>query len=180
MASYCRKMELKYGLKQVMNPRRFLSNEQRNIPRSDQRKEHLKENIKQALNKSSTFKEFEQKMAARGYEIIKGRGISFADEKKVKVKGSEVNYSLQTIEKILEKQRKLSGNIADVSIQAQRIRVNKHHLQAQSSQSEDNRNVQPRTLTDDLMRANEKAQRLNHHLLEKKKRKKKQGQSRHL
>ena len=46
-------------------------------------------------------------MNRRGCKIIKGRGISFADEKKVAVKGSEVNYSLQTIEKILA-QKQLS------------------------------------------------------------------------
>ena len=179
ISNYCRKTELKYGLKQVLNPKRFLSKEQRNIPRSDQRKEKLRENIKEALNKSSTFKEFEQKMRARGYEIIKGRGISFADEKKVKVKGSEVNYSLQNIERILEKQRKLSLNLADVSGQAQMIRVSKY-LQTQNSQSLDDQNVKPQTLLEELMRTHEKAQGLNHHLLEKKKRRKNQGQSRHL
>ncbi len=98
-------MELKYELKQVLDPRRFLSKEQRNIPRFDQRKEQLKQHIKDALKDCSHFNQFEQKMKSKGYEIIKGRGISFTDEKKVKVKGSEVNYSLQTIERILERQR---------------------------------------------------------------------------
>ena len=180
IANYCRKMERKYGLKQVANPKRFLSKEQRNMPRSDQRKEQLRENINDALKKSSDFKEFERQMGAREYKITKGRGISFADEKKVKVKGSQVNYSLQTIEQILDKQRSLALNLVHVSGQAQMIRVNKHHLEAQSSQSLDDRNVQQQTLLEKLIKPDEKAQGLNHHLLEKKKRRKKQGQSRHL
>ncbi len=46
-------------------------------------------------------------MKDKGYQVIKGRGISFIDDRKVKVKGSELNYSLATIERILEKQRML-------------------------------------------------------------------------
>jgi hypothetical protein len=42
-------------------------------------------------------------MKAKGYQVIKGRGISFIDNKKVKVKGSEVNFSLQIIERMLQK-----------------------------------------------------------------------------
>ncbi len=110
MANYCRKMELKYELKQVLNPKRYLSKEQRNIPRFNQRKEHLRNNIKEALKGCSNLTQFEQKMKERGYKIIKGRWISFADEKKVIVKGSELNYSLQTIEKILAKQSAIQAN----------------------------------------------------------------------
>jgi hypothetical protein len=105
MAKYCRKMELKYELKQVLSPRRYLSLEQRNIPRLDQRKELLRSNIQQSLKESCNLPQFEMAMNKRGYKVIKGRGISFADEKKVTVKGSELNYSLRTIEKILAKQQ---------------------------------------------------------------------------
>ncbi len=101
MAKFCRQMELKYDLKQVLNPIRFLPKEQRNTPRFDQRKEQLKQHIKEALKDCYNFNQFEQRMKEKRYQIIKGRGISFADEKKVKVKGSEVNYSLQTIEQII-------------------------------------------------------------------------------
>jgi len=38
---------------------------------------------------------------ANDYSIIKARGIAFLDQQKVKIKGSEVGYSLQTIEKLL-------------------------------------------------------------------------------
>jgi hypothetical protein len=105
MAKYCRKMELKYELQQVLSPRRYLSKEQRNIPRFDQRKELLRNNIQQALKECRNLHQFEVAMNKRGYKIIKGRGISFADEKKVTVKGSEVNYSLATIEKIVAQQQ---------------------------------------------------------------------------
>lgn len=107
IAQYCRKMELKYDLKQVLSPRRYLSKEQRNIPRHDQQKERLQQDIKEVLGKCGNYEQFEQRMKEKGYEITKGRGISFTDEKKVKVKGSEVGYSLQKIEKILDLQQQL-------------------------------------------------------------------------
>lgn len=40
-------------------------------------------------------------MKAHGYQVLKGRGIAFIDKKKVKIKGSEVEFSLMKIEKIL-------------------------------------------------------------------------------
>ena len=39
-------------------------------------------------------------MTALGYQILKVRGISFTDQKQVKIKGSEVGFSLAKIEKI--------------------------------------------------------------------------------
>lgn len=105
IANYCRKMEQKYELKKVLSPKKYLSQEQRNIPRLDQRKERLRENIKQALQQCKHYSQFEQRITEKGYQITKGRGISFTDEKKVKVKGSELNYSLQTIERMIQKQR---------------------------------------------------------------------------
>ncbi|MEP7232107.1 MAG: relaxase/mobilization nuclease domain-containing protein [Ginsengibacter sp.] len=104
IADFCRKIELEYELQKVLNPRKFLTKEMQLKPRLDSRKETLKECIKKTLSESKDYEAFEQKMKAKGYQIIKGRGISFIDNKKVKVKGSEVNFSLQTIEKILEKQ----------------------------------------------------------------------------
>jgi len=41
------------------------------------------------------------KMTELGYKVIKGRGISFIDDKKVKIKGSEVGFSLGKTERIL-------------------------------------------------------------------------------
>jgi hypothetical protein len=103
MANFCRKTELSYGLQHVLSPRRFLSKEMQAIPRSDSRKEELKICIKDALNQSSNFSEFKALMKAEGYQVIKGRGVSFVDTKNVKVKGSEIDFSLQTIEQVLAK-----------------------------------------------------------------------------
>ncbi len=101
MASYCRKTELKFNLTQVLSPRKFLPKEQRQIPRQDERKEKLKNSIQVVLKKVNNYRQFEQAMKALGYQVLKARGISFIDEKKVKIKGSEVGYSLMKIEKIL-------------------------------------------------------------------------------
>jgi len=107
IAAYCRQMELKYDLRQVLSPGRFLSKEQRLIPRHDRRKDNLKENVRRCLYSSKNYQEFQTKMKEKGYQIIKGRGISFLDDKGVKCKGSEVGYSLMRVEKIFEKKLQL-------------------------------------------------------------------------
>jgi hypothetical protein len=101
IAAYCRKMELKFNLTQVLSPRKFLPKEQWNIPRQDGRKEELKKNIQKTLQHVNNYQQFELKMKALGYQVLKTRGISFIDDKKVKIKGSEVGFSLMRIEKIL-------------------------------------------------------------------------------
>ena len=122
IAEYCRKMEVKYDLKQVLSPRRYLTDEKRNIPRMDTRKEKLRENIRECLSTSKSYGEFESKIKQRGYEIIKGRGISFIDKQAVRVKGSEVGYSLQKIEKLLELQQHLHQVKEDKNQNDQRIK----------------------------------------------------------
>lgn len=105
IAAHCRKMEIKCDLRQVLSPRRNLSKSQQLLPRQDQRKQQLTLQIRQALKSSRNFGEFERAMKVKGYQVIKGRGISFVNDKNVKLKGSEVNYSLRTIERILEQQQ---------------------------------------------------------------------------
>jgi hypothetical protein len=105
IATYCRKMELKYNLKQVLSPRKYLSKEQRLIPRNDKRKEQIRIDIRNSLLVSRNYNEFERLMKEKRYEVIKGRGIAFIDEKKVYVKGSDLGYPLRTIERILEQNR---------------------------------------------------------------------------
>ena len=107
IAQYCRKMELKYSLKQVLSPRMYLSQELRNIPRQDIRKEKLKEDIKSCLSTCRDYNQFKTKIQQQGYKIIKSRGISFIDKQEVKIKGSEVGFALQKIEKILALQEQL-------------------------------------------------------------------------
>jgi sulfur transfer complex TusBCD TusB component (DsrH family) len=50
-----------------------------------------------------------------GYQVLKGRGISFIDDKKVKIKGSEVGFSLMKIEKILALKQDLVARQINVS-----------------------------------------------------------------
>lgn len=108
MAALCRKLEKQYKLQEVLSPRAFLSPKDRLLPRQDQRKEKLKTDIRQTLEKVCSYSEFEQRMQSLGYKLIKGRGISFIDDKKVKVKGSEVGFALAKIERILTLKQELA------------------------------------------------------------------------
>ncbi|MDX6180679.1 relaxase/mobilization nuclease domain-containing protein [Flavobacterium sp. Fl-77] len=101
MAELCRRLEKKYGLQEVLSPRAFLSPKDRLLPRHDSRKEKLKADIELTLKSASSYLAFEERMQNLGYKVLKGRGISFIDDKKVKIKGSEVGFSLMKIEKIL-------------------------------------------------------------------------------
>jgi len=96
-----RDLEKQYQLEQVLSPKQFLPKEQQRLPRMDRRKEHMKEDIKNCIKQSIRYPQFEQQMQKLGYSVIKGRGISFIDDKKVKVKGSELGFSLIKIEKAL-------------------------------------------------------------------------------
>ena len=100
-AAFCRKMELKYNLQQVLSPKRYLSKEQRLLPRSDERKKALAQAIRNSVSNSKDLDHFIRIMQSKGYKVVKSRGISFIDDKKVKIKGSEVGYSLQKIEQHL-------------------------------------------------------------------------------
>ena len=101
MAVYFRKMEEKHGLQKVLSPRRYLPKEQRHLPRTDERKEKLRQDIKKCLAESKNYSEFEQEIKRLDYQVNKARGIAFTDSQKVRVKGSEVGYSLAKIERIL-------------------------------------------------------------------------------
>lgn len=116
MAALCRRLEKEHNLKEVLSPRAFLSKEQRLIPRHDTRKEHLKTNIRETLRVANNYQQFESQMQALGYMVIKGRGIAFVDNKKVKIKGSEVGFSLAKIEQILKLKQDLAVNEAKLKI----------------------------------------------------------------
>jgi hypothetical protein len=106
VADLCRRMEKQYQLQEVLSPRQFLAAEQRQLPRHDHRKEQLRDNIREALEGTWTYPDFEKKIREKGYQVDKGRGIAFEDEKKVRIKGSEVGYSLGTIAQILAKNQR--------------------------------------------------------------------------
>ncbi|SCY94510.1 Relaxase/Mobilisation nuclease domain-containing protein [Flavobacterium anhuiense] len=114
MAELCRCLEKKYGLQEVLSPRAFLFAKDRLLPRHDSRKEKLKVDIRQTLKYANSYLGFERQMKELGYKVLKGRGISFIDDKKVKIKGSEVGFSLTKIEKILhQKQQYAMKNIGE-------------------------------------------------------------------
>jgi len=95
-------MEKRFQLIQVLSPARFLSGDQKNLARHDQRKERLRTVIAQSLKSSKDFEEFAGKIKANSYQIIKGRGISFIDKQAVKVKGSELGFSMEKINRQLK------------------------------------------------------------------------------
>ena len=105
MAELCRSLEKKYGLQEVLSPKAFLAPKDRLLPRHDNRKEKLKTDIRQTLTQTNSYGAFEKQMQYLGYKVLKGRGICFIDDKKVKIKGSEVGFSLMKIEKILHQKQ---------------------------------------------------------------------------
>jgi Relaxase/Mobilisation nuclease domain len=107
MAAACRKLEIKYGLRQVPSPKRFLPLGQRMLLRQDVRKETLRQHVEQALASTKTLEDFYAQMKACGYQVLRGRGLSFLDDKGVKIKGSEVGYPLAKIEGVLGQKREL-------------------------------------------------------------------------
>jgi hypothetical protein len=108
MAELCRSLETKYGLQEVLCPRAFLSPKDRLLPRHDSRKDKLKSDIQQTLKQVNSYAAFERQMIELGYKVLKSRGISFIDDKKVKIKGSEVGFSLAKIEKVLSLKQQLA------------------------------------------------------------------------
>ncbi len=129
MDKLCRRLEMKYELQQVLSPRQFLPKEMRHLPRHDIRKEQMKRDIRQTLAKAKHYEDFALRMQSLGYKIIKGRGITFIDEKKVVVKGSELGYSLMTIEKTL--QLKQERNLTQKENQSLVKEVGEQALRAQ-------------------------------------------------
>src|SRR5664279_1053493 len=99
MAGFCRKMEVKYGLVQVASPRAFLPKEQKQIPRNDSRKNNIKTVLQDAIRDCKSLEAFYKSAEARGFQVVKTRGVAFIDDKGVKVKGSDIGLSLQVIEK---------------------------------------------------------------------------------
>src|SRR5476651_420444 len=122
MANFCRTMERKHQLEQVLSPGKFLSKEERMLPRQDIRKEALQEAIAKFLKQSTTMKEFQNKITAKGYEIELGRGIAFTDAQAVRFKGSQVGYPLLKIEKQLAQNRQIQQEEQQKPSLAQQLR----------------------------------------------------------
>src|SRR6266542_5980078 len=195
IAAYCRKMELRHELKQVLNPRRYLAKELRQLSRQDIRKEQLKHDIKECLITSKNYSEFENKIKQKGYEIFKARGIAFRDKQKVYTKGSEVGYSLQTIEKILslnpeikeglpkqKEPQKIQHTKEQINEEKKALLMPKRRAQKEELNICKKKEIKPETkeekhygeqfkLLDDLLKPQHEQERINPALLKKKKRK---------
>ena len=103
VVDFCRKMEVKFELQQVLSPRAFLLNEQKEISRNDNRKDSIKSTLQKLLKESKTMEGFTKAAEVQGIGVLKSRGIAFVDNKGVKVKGSDIGMSLLAIEKQLAK-----------------------------------------------------------------------------
>jgi hypothetical protein len=180
IAGFCRKMETKYKLKQVLNPRPYLSHQERSIPRLDMRKEQLKEDIRLSLLKAKNYREFVGLMQEKKYTVLKGRGIAFIDEKKVKTKGSEVSYSWQTIERILENKnmlfyRNLPGKNQGINTDNY-FPDNRHDRSKQQDPSTHGKCTKPAAeITGQLLKPEQIPGHIPHELLKKKRKRKRQS-----
>ena len=179
MAAYCRKMEIEYDLQKVLSPRNFLPKELRKMPRTDSRKEAIKKDIQDALLVSKTYIDFEKQMQQKKYQIMKARGIAFIDKKGVYVKGSEVGYSLATIEKILQRSPEHKQII--ISQQREKDSIYKKQSQKQSLFHDQKISHEKKTeiakMAEILLRPEETNNYIPHQLLEKRRLKKKKNLS---
>ncbi len=176
IADYCRKMELRHGLQQVLNPRRYQTKELRKLPRLDQRKEQLKNDIRECLSKAHNYQQFEQLMRQKKYQVLKARGIAFIDSKKVRVKGSEVGYSISRIEKILSLPAEQKKVLLQKDKTAALPTINIQPPQQSSFKEKQYQKAKELTLkTNELLLKPETRQENIHPALLKKKRKKKRG-----
>jgi hypothetical protein len=128
VAKTCRKMELAYGLEKVLSPNKFLKLEQRvaQSQRIDQRKEVLKKHLSKAIKRCKDVQQVKQYMEDRGYKVEQGRGIAFIDQQRVYFKGSQLGYSLQTIENKLKQEQQLKEQLKQQQQQLKQIREQKH------------------------------------------------------
>ncbi|MGF7080809.1 relaxase/mobilization nuclease domain-containing protein [Mucilaginibacter sp. UYCu711] len=143
MANFCRSMERKHQLEQVLSPRKFLSKEERMLPRQDIRKEALKEAIAKFLKESTTMKKFQNKITAKGYDVELGRGIAFIDAQAVRFKGSQIGYPLLKIEKQLAQNRQMQQEQQQQPSMAQKLRevIQQQRQQEQLKQKEEEQQI---------------------------------------
>lgn len=102
ISQFCRQTEVNYGLTQLLGPRRYLTEEQRQAPRQDERLLRLREAIALSLRTACTIPAFEEDMRAHGYKVYRNeQGIAFHEEKMVIHRGSTAGYPWKKIEHIL-------------------------------------------------------------------------------
>ncbi len=123
VAAFSRKMEKKYELQKVLSPKKFLPKELRQLPRHDTRKLQMKEILSNILSLSKSLDEFTSAAQNNKIKVIKSRGISFIDSKGVKVKGSEISLSLQTIENQILRNNRKQGETEFVNLSQRKYRL---------------------------------------------------------
>ncbi|MCY1633914.1 relaxase/mobilization nuclease domain-containing protein [Marinifilum sp. D737] len=108
MDEFCRKMELKFNFHRVLSAKRFLNKDERNLPRHDKRKLQIKAILETLTSEVNSVEELIERLKKYKIATEKGRGIAFIDDKKVRVKGSELGFSLKNIEKKIAKNANIS------------------------------------------------------------------------
>src|SRR6185437_16620729 len=103
ISQFCRQTEIDYGLTPMAGPRRYQTEEQRQVPRQDQRLLRLHEAIDASLKSACTITAFEEDMCEHGYKVYRNeRGIAFQEAGLLIHRGSEAGYPWKKIEHTLE------------------------------------------------------------------------------
>jgi len=104
ISEFSRTIEKEYNLEQVLSPKKFLDKEYRNKPRFDNRKNEIKKIVKESLSRSKSLEDFKNLLKNNNIKTEIGRGIAFIDNKGVRLKGSQIGFSLKKVKDILSKQ----------------------------------------------------------------------------
>ncbi|MCF6404446.1 relaxase/mobilization nuclease domain-containing protein [Chitinophaga filiformis] len=154
MAALCRRLERQFELKEVLSPRAFLPPHEWVKGRSDTRRIKLANDIRRTLVKVKCWEKFAKAMEELGYVLVKGRGIVFIDEKKVRIKGSEVGFSLSRIERFLghrsDVENRKDGLIADPRTESNRPSAADLLANSNSSRRETEYKVEESNITREL------------------------------
>jgi hypothetical protein len=109
VSDFCRRTEKTYFLTQVLNPIAFQSKEEKKNPRKDTRKMKLKQIMFEILKTCKSVPELKERLLKQGYKTEIQRGIVFIDEKLVRIKGSQIDFPLEKVNSMLQKN--LSENL---------------------------------------------------------------------
>lgn len=101
IAEFNRSIEKEYNLEQVLSPGRFLDKDKNLAPRHDIRKDNIKELIHDVIKLSKNLNDFKSLIENKNIKVEIGRGIAFIDSKGVRIKGSQIGYSLAKLNKLL-------------------------------------------------------------------------------
>jgi hypothetical protein len=105
------------------------------LERTDSRKQKLRSAILEFVSYSKSFPDFETQLKRFGYQVVKGRGISFIDNKAVKTKGNDVGYSLQKIQQLVsgEAAKRFQPDLKEKLTAANLKSVNEKNFQAKDN-----------------------------------------------